>query len=109
MTVTRSPDGKQLWTTIGPADALPIEKAREAAREVLQRVRAGLPAVEPKAETFGTVVDTWRKRHVEANGLRSAREINRLLDTHVLPAWRDRRVHLDPPERHHGVARSRRG
>ena len=32
----------------------------------------------------------WLKRHVEANGLRSSKEIKRLLDVHVLPAWRDR-------------------
>jgi integrase len=89
-TVARSPNGRQVWTTIGPADAMTIAEAREAAREILQRVRAGLPAVEPKAESFAQVVDAWRKRHVEANGLRSAREINRLLDTHVLPAWGDR-------------------
>ena len=112
-TVARSPDGKQIWTTIGSTDAMLIEKAREAAREILQRVRAGLPAVEPKAETFGAVVATWRKRHVEANGLRSAREINRLLDTHMLPAWRDRPIAsirrgdvttlLDHVEDHHGA------
>jgi integrase len=36
------------------------------------------------------VVENWRKRHVEANGLRSAAEINRLLDVHVLPKWKDR-------------------
>jgi integrase len=90
VTVTRSPNGKQLWTTIGGTDVLTIDQARERSREVLKRVRAGLPAVESKADTFGAVVENWRKRHVEANGLRSARQINRLLDVHVLPVWRDR-------------------
>ena len=33
---------------------------------------------------------SWRKRHVEANGLRTAYSIGRLLDNHVLPAWRER-------------------
>ncbi len=89
-TVTRNPDGKQIWTRIGPADAMPIDEARDIARGILSRVRTGLPAVEPKAETFGTVVETWRQRHVEANGLRSAPEITRLLNVHVLPMWRDR-------------------
>lgn len=89
-TVARGPTGKQVWTSVGAADVMPIEKAREQAREILQRVRAGLAAVEPKDETFGAVVASWRKRHVEANGLRSAREINRLLDIHVLPTWGDR-------------------
>jgi integrase len=90
VTVTRTPDGKQLWTTIGATDAMPIDAAREQARAVLQRVRAGLPAVEPKGETFGDVAANWLKRHVEANGLRSRNEITRLLDVHVLPLWRDR-------------------
>jgi integrase len=89
-TVARGPTGKQVWTSIGAADAMPIVAAREVARKVLQRVRAGLLAFEARAETFGAVVETWRTRHVEANALRSAREINRLLDTHILPAWKDR-------------------
>src|SRR5262245_7889832 len=88
--VTRNPDGKQIWTFVGPADAMTIKAAREQARTILTRVRSGLPAIEPKAETFAAVVENWRKRHVEANALRSAREINRLLDVHVLPAWKDR-------------------
>jgi integrase len=90
LAVTRAPDGKQQWTTIGPTDAMPIAKAREQARSILERVRSGLPAFEPKAETFSTVTETWLARHVDANGLRSAREIRRLLNAHVLPAWKDR-------------------
>jgi integrase len=88
--VTRTPDGKQLWTTVGTTDAMSIDAARERARAILQRVRAGLPAVEPKAETFAAVVANWLKRHVEANALRSSREIARLLAVHVLPVWQDR-------------------
>jgi integrase len=88
--VTRTPDGKQLWTTVGTTDAMSIDAARERARAILQRVRAGLPPVEPKAETFGAVIANWLKRHVEANALVSGREITRLLNVHVLPAWKDR-------------------
>ena len=33
------------------------------------------------------MVAAWRARHLERNGLRAAREINRLLDRHILPAW----------------------
>ena len=88
--VARDPAGKQLWTTIGAADVMNITEARELARDIIKRVRAGLPAVEPKAETFGSVVENWLKRHVDANALISSREIKRLLDVHVLPAWRDR-------------------
>jgi len=90
VTVTRDPGGKQVWATIGGADLLTIDEAREKARQVLQRVRSGLPAVAEAAASFGDVVASWRQRHVDANGLRSAKEINRLLDLHVLPAWKER-------------------
>jgi len=89
-TVARNPDGKQIWTFIGPADAITIEQARERARTILQRVRSGLPAVEPKAETFGTVIDNWLKRHVQGNGLRSRDKIVGLLDRHISQDFRAR-------------------
>jgi integrase len=82
--------GKQVWATIGAADVTSINDARARAREVVRRIRAGLPAVEAKAETFGGVTANWLKRHVEPNGLRSRKEITRLLDRHILPAWRAR-------------------
>jgi len=88
--VTRDPAGKQVWTRIGPADAMSIEKSREQGRELLTRVRAGLPAIEPKGETFARVAANWMQRHVGGNGLRSAVGIGRLLKLHVLPVWGDR-------------------
>ena len=47
--VARDPAGKQLWTTISTTDVMNITEARELARDIIKRVRAGLPAVEPKA------------------------------------------------------------
>jgi integrase len=88
--VTRNPDGKQVWTFIGPADAMTIEAAREQARTILTRVRAGLPAVEAKGETFGAVVDNWLKRHVDGSGLRSRDKIIDLLNRHVSADFRAR-------------------
>jgi integrase len=88
--VARDPAGKQIWTTFGPTDRMAIATARELARDAIARVRAGLPAIEPKAETFGTVAASWLKRHVEQNGVRSRKNIVRLLDQHVFPLWRDR-------------------
>ena len=86
-TVTRNPDGKQVWTTIGTPDAMTIAAARAKARGILARVRDGLPAIEPKADTVAAVVENWRTRHVEKNRLRTAGDIKRLLDRHVLPVW----------------------
>lgn len=90
VTVTRGPDGKQIWTTIGACDAMTIDQAREEAREILQRIRSGLPAREPRATSIAAVADEWVKRHVDRNGLRSQAEIKRLLRTHILPAWGSR-------------------
>jgi integrase len=88
-TVTRNPDGKQVWTLVGNADT-GLTALRESARAILARIRAGLPAFEPKAETYGAVVANWLKRHVENKGLRSRYQIERLLNVHILPVWKDR-------------------
>jgi integrase len=89
--VTRDPAGKQVWATIGPVDLMDIDEAREKAREAIKRIQAGKPAFEAavKAETFGDVAATWLKRHVKAKGLRSEVELTRLLNTHILPIWKD--------------------
>jgi len=88
--VTRNPNGKQVWTTIGDTNVLSIAEAREQARDIIKRVRAGLPAIEPRGETFAAVAANWMQRHVEGNGLRSAAGIRGLLKLHVLPVWGDR-------------------
>jgi integrase len=88
--VTRDPSGKQVWTTIGSPDVLTIAAARVKAREIVKRVRDGKPAIEPKGETFAAVAEEWRARHVRKNGLRSAAEVERLLDRYILPTWKGR-------------------
>ena len=89
VTVDRE-SGKQVWHTIGAADVISIDDARKRARKALERVRDGLPPVETKGETFAAVAANWRARHVDAKGLRSSKEIVRMLDRHILPAWRHR-------------------
>ena len=87
--ITRDPDGKQLERDT--AQPTPCRSPRPARRlaSILARVRVGLPAVEPKAETFAGVVANWLKRHVEARGVITAKNI-RYLDARVLPVWKDR-------------------
>jgi integrase len=86
----RNPAGKQVWVTIGGAGAMPINQARSRAREYLQRIRDGLPAIAPAGASFGDVAGQWLKRHVRKRGLRSEHEVTRLLNTLILPAWADR-------------------
>jgi integrase len=91
--VTLDPDGKQIWATIGACDVVPIAEARERAREAIKRVRDGLPAFETppaKPASFEQIAEQWLARHVRPNGLRSEKEITRLLRTHVYPAWEGR-------------------
>jgi len=90
VTVARSPTGKQVWTTIAACDVMGIDEARERAREAIKRVRVGLPAVEPASASFAEVAEQWLARHVRPNALRSEKEIVRLLNVHVYPAWKDR-------------------
>lgn len=88
--VARSPSGKQLWATIGAADAMPIAEARKRARVALGRIRDGLAAFEPQAESFAAVAEQWLARHAEAKKLRTIPQIKRLLKVHVLPKWGER-------------------
>src|SRR4030095_14600786 len=87
--LARDPDGKQVWATLGSTDLLTIDQAREEARTAIKRIKAGLPALEQrvKSETFDDVRKSFIKRHVEKEGLRSQKEIERLLDRHVTPQW----------------------
>jgi len=91
--VARDPAGRQVWATIGGADLLTIDAAREKARSAIQRIRAGLPAIEPPPvapDSFFAVAENYLARHVRANGLRSESEITRILQNQVYPMWKER-------------------
>lgn len=113
--VARDQYKRQIWHTIGSADVLKIEDARDEARAAIKRIKAGLPPVEPphvKPDSFRAVAENWLKRHVAAKKLRSAHEIERCLEKYVLPHWADRdfisikrsdiAALLDHIEDHHG-------
>jgi integrase len=87
--VTRGADGKQRWVTIGPCDATRIDDAREQARTILTRLRAGLPAREKPPESYREVAESYVLRHIVANGLISRGEMERSLKVYVLPSWGD--------------------
>lgn len=88
--VARDPNGKQIWSSIGAADVMKIAEARELARTAIKRIRAGLSAVEVKPDSVGDVVAKWLKIYAEPKGLRTLKEIRRVLNSYVLPVWRDR-------------------
>jgi integrase len=89
-TVARDPKQKQIWTYVGPCDAMTIEEARAKARGILNRVRAGLPAIEAKGETFDTVIADWRKRYVEDRKMRTGEKMLSLINRHISTELRSR-------------------
>jgi integrase len=89
-TVARDPKQKQVWTYVGPADAMTIEEARAKARTILNRVRAGLPAIEAKGETFDAVIADWRKRYVEDRKMRTGDKMLSLINRHISTELRSR-------------------
>jgi integrase len=91
--VARQPDRTQKWATIGGADALGIEQARDKAREAIRRIREGKSPFEApprKPDAFSAVAEAWLKRHVAAKGLLTQAEIERRLTKYVLPHWANR-------------------
>ena len=91
--VARDPGGKQVWVTLGGADMLTIAEAREQARERIRRIKAGQPAVEvppAKPDTLRDIAENYMRRHVRAKGLRTEREIGRILKKYIYPVLEDR-------------------
>ena len=92
--VAREPHAKkQVWATIGSTDHFTIGEAREKARDAIKRIKGGLDPFEPppaKPDSFKAVAENYVERHVKANRLRSQAEIERILESHVYPTWKDR-------------------
>ena len=86
-------NGKQVWKTIGSADVMCLAEARDRARVAIQRIRDGLPAVEPPApapDSFKAVAENYLARHVRAKGLRTEPEISRILSKYCYPIFQHR-------------------
>lgn len=83
--------------TIAEVGAMELAMAREIARAWLVQIDAGIdPRVEielkreesqNRAETFTQVAHRFLDQHVRRTGLRSGREIERLFERYLYPAW----------------------
>ena len=82
--------GKPRYKKLGRYPVLSLAQARDAARKFLENPQKALS--ETEAGTFKDVSDNFMKRYVEANGLRSKREIARTLNKYILPRWQDRKI-----------------
>jgi hypothetical protein len=68
------PNGKQVWARLGPFNAIDggLKGAREKARKAVERIKAGLSAIEEvQGQTFKEVAELWMKLHVEKKELLS--------------------------------------
>jgi integrase len=83
--VARDPSGKQIWTTVGTADAIGIDQARELARAAIKRIKAGGPISESAKPTVRDVADQWLERHVRSNEQRTERERGRIISRYIVP------------------------
>jgi integrase len=83
--VARDPTGKQIWTTVGTADAIGIDQARDLAREAIGLIKTGSPTAEPSKSTVQDVAEQWLERHVRKNGHRTAHEAERIVSKYIAP------------------------
>jgi integrase len=86
--VARGPGGRQIWTTIGTTAETDVDLARSKAREIISRIKSGLPPVEPPKpapDSVAVVVQNWVARVVEKNAHRTANETRRIVRKYILP------------------------
>ena len=93
--VSRDPYGKQVWTTVGNADTYKIDEARDLARSIIKRTKAGQPAIEPpkpKPDSVEVTAHNWLARVVEKNRYVVAPEMRRIVDKYILahPPFKNR-------------------
>ena len=91
--VARDPFGRQIWATIGTADVLKIDEAREKSRICIRRIQAGKPAIEPpkpKPDSVETVCRNWLERVVFKGKFRTASEKERIIEKYIAPHFKGR-------------------
>jgi integrase len=83
--VARDPGGKQIWATLGTAEAFGIEHARELARQAIKRIKGGQLTVEPDSPTVKAVAESWLRLCVDNKRLRTSAARRRIIATHIVP------------------------
>ena len=88
-------DGKWSWLGIGSygsgSHQLKAEAARKKAREILDRLSAGMPAKESRADTFKALAMEWFDSKVDSWVPKTSQRILGGWDNHIFPQVGDRR------------------
>jgi integrase len=90
--VSRDPEGKQKWTTLGTNKTIGLVRARELARDAIGRVRSGKPPTSPGGPTVADVAEEWLERRVRRGGFRTVRERERIVERYVAPCLGSRGI-----------------
>jgi len=80
--------GKAKSRKLGAYPAMSVKDARAEAREYWQNPKKF--EAQANIGTFKDIAESWIKRHVDGNKLRSKPEIERILTKYVYPKWKDR-------------------
>ena len=80
--------GKPRYKKLGRYPVFNLKQAREAARTFLADPQKAL--AQAQTGSVKEVAESFLRRHVEANRLRSQREITRIVNRYILPRWQDR-------------------
>jgi integrase len=81
--VARDQSGKQIWMTVGTADAMGIDQARDLARQAISNIKSAKPVSEPAKATVADIAEQWLDRHVR--GMRTERERGRIVSRYITP------------------------
>ena len=69
------------------------DEAREHARELVRKIRLGLPIDETPPSTFGNVCEKWLELVVKERGYRNVKERERIVRKHLIPTFGSRAIH----------------
>jgi integrase len=91
--VCRDPYKVQRWVKVGNTGAMTIEQARERAREIIGRIKAGddaIPKPPVRPESVKEICNDWLEREVGRKKFRTGAEMKRHVDRYILPQWAER-------------------
>jgi integrase len=77
--------GKQIWRTVGNSGFMSLDEARALARDVIRRIRLGLPLEDKPQDSFATVAKEWLHLVVKKEGHRTGKESERVIRKYLAP------------------------
>jgi integrase len=83
-------NGRVIWKPVGHASYMLLEEARGRVREIVRRIRLGLPLDEAPQDSVTTVAEKWLQLVVKKEGHRTGKESERKLRKYLLPRIGDR-------------------